>query len=492
MLCVRLSPQVAVEGPSDAEKLFSALLQLFHRIAPDQSGCSMNWTHTFCTLLLVALEVSAQTSPLSHPYSNSATNVPAERTIALSVPTGTPLQIALDREVRVKKAGQALHARLMQPVYAFDHLVLPAGAEVNGHISRIGSPGGKQLTLSILNADFTPPRPVEVAFDDIVLADGKRLPLHATVVPGSGQVIRLIDSGSAKGAPAKSGLSAKMDEAKQEWRQAMSQVKQPGKLHRVMRLGIAQLPVHPQYIDAGTLYYADLKEPLKFGDESRKEEAFQAIGSPPPGSLVRASLITPLDSGTTKHGAPVEAVVSKPLFDGDRLILPQGTLLNGSVLQVRPAGHLKRNGQLRISFHELVLPSGSSARVDTTIEGIQAGETDNARLDPEGGAKATNPKSRYVTTGLSVSLAMIGSGGKNDVGLAGPVSGGATAFKLVGIVVGFTVRSHTLGILMSAYGGSRSIYTNFFGRGRNISFPKDTTMEIGFGGQTATPISSSP
>jgi hypothetical protein len=346
-------------------------LNLFHRIAPDHSGCSMNWTHTSCALLvvLVALEMSAQTSPLSHPDSNSATNVPAERTIALSVPTGTPLQIALDREVRVKKAGQTVHARLMQPVYAFDHLVLPAGAEVNGHISRIGSPGGKQLTLSILNADFTPPRPVEVAFDDIVIADGKRLPLHATVVPGSGQVIRLVDSGSAKGAPAKSGLSAKIDEAKQEWRQAMSQIKQPGKMHRVVRLGIAQLPIRPQYIDAGTLYYADLQEPLNFGDESRKEEAFQAIGTlPPPGSLVRASLVTPLDSGTTKHGAPVQAVVSKPLFDGDHLILPQGTLLNGSVLQVRPAGHLKRNGQLRISFHELVLPNGPSVRVETTVD----------------------------------------------------------------------------------------------------------------------------
>ena len=188
----------------------------------------------------------------------------------------------------------------------------------------------------------------------------------------------------------------------------------------------------------------------------------------------------------------MQAVVSKPLFDGDHLILPQGTLLNGSVLQVRPAGHLKRNGQLRISFHELVLPSGSSVRVDTTIEGIQTGEAYNARLDPEGGAKATNPKSRYVTTGISVTLAMIGSGGKNDVGLAGPVAGGATAFKLVGIVVGLAVRSHTLAILMSAYGGSRSIYTNFFGRGRNISFPKDTTMEISLGGQTATPISSGP
>jgi hypothetical protein len=455
----------------------------------------MNRTYISFTLLLVALvaiEMNAQTSPSPHPATNSATNVPAERTVALSVPTGTPLQIALDREVRVKKTGQTVHARLMQPVYAFDQMVVPMGAEVNGHIARIGSPGGKRLTLSILNADFTPARPVEVAFDDIVLADGRRLPLHATVVPGSGQVIRLVDSGSAKGAPAKSGLSAKMDEARQEWRQAMSQVKQPGKMHRAVRIGIAQLPVHPQYIDAGTLYYAELQEPLKFGDESRKEEALQAIGTlPPPGSLVRASLVTPLDSGTTKHGAPVEAVVSKPLFDGDRLILPQGTRLNGSVLQVRPARHLKHNGELRISFHELVLPSGP-VRVDTTLEGIQTGEADNASLDPEGGAKATNPKSRYVTTGLSVSLAMIGSGGRNDVGEAGPVSGGATAFKLVGIAVGFAVRSHTLGILMSAYGGSRSIYMNFFGRGRNISFPKDTTMEIGFGGQTATPISSGP
>jgi hypothetical protein len=62
----------------------------------------------------------------------------------------------------------------------------------------------------------------------------------------------------------------------------------------------------------------------------------------------------------------------------------------------------------------------------------------------------------------------------------------------VGIAVGLAVRSHTLAILMSAYGGSRSIYTNFFGSGRNISFPKDTTMEIGFGDRTIPPISSGP
>jgi hypothetical protein len=87
---------------------------------------------------------------------------------------------------------------------------------------------------------------------------------------------------------------------------------------------------------------------------------------------------------------------------------------------------------------------------------------------------------------------MVGSGGRRDVGEAGPTAGGAVAFRLVGLAVGLAVRSHTIGIPMSAYGGSRSIYGNFFGRGRNISFPKDTTMEIGFGSRTAAPISSTP
>jgi hypothetical protein len=457
-------------------------------------------TDRSCTVILAAFLVMDVVDAHAQIVTGlrAASNISARDTttlpaVALSLPVGTPLQVALDREVRVKKVGQPIQGHLTQPVYAFDHVVLPLGTGVQGHIAKIGRPGGKLLTLSILNADFTPARPVEVSFDEIVLMDGKQLPLHAAVVPGSGQLISMVDSGSAQSGHPKNGLSAKMAEAKEEWRQAMQQVKQPGKLHRGLRMGVAQLPVHPQYIDAGTLYYADLEEPLDFGKEAVKAQEIESIGTPPPpGSLVRASLVTALDSGTTKHGATVQAVVSRPLFAGDRLIVPQGTLLNGSVLQVRPARRLKHNGELRIAFHELVLPSGSSFRVDTTLKGIQAAESDSPSLDQEGGAKATNPKSRYISTGIAVSLAMIGSGGKNDVGEAGPVAGGATAFRLVGIAVGLAVRSHTLGILMSAYGGSRSIYMNFFGRGRNISFPKDTMMEIGFGDRTAAPMSAQP
>jgi len=260
-------------------------------------------------------------------------------------------------------------------------------------------------------------------------------------------------------------------------------------MHLVTRYAISQLPVHPQYIDAGTLYSAEVTQPLDFGSESVSSDTLSGIGTqPPPGSLVHAFLLTPLNSATTAKSAPVEAELSQPLLDQSHLILPAGTRLRGSVLQVRPARSLHRNGQLRIVFREVILPDGAVQTVDTRLQGFQADSADNAQLDSEGGAKSTSSKTRYISTGASVGLALIGSGGRRDVGDAGPTAGGATGFKLIGLIAGISFRSHTYGILMSAYGGGRSIYNNFLGKGRDISFPKDTAMEIGFGNRTSLPM----
>jgi hypothetical protein len=40
----------------------------------------------------------------------------------------------------------------------------------------------------------------------------------------------------------------------------------------------------------------------------------------------------------------------------------------------------------------------------------------------------------------------------------------------------------------AAYGASVSIYSNFLSRGRDVVFPKDTPMEIGFGLPHAPPV----
>jgi hypothetical protein len=193
---------------------------------------------------------------------------------------------------------------------------------------------------------------------------------------------------------------------------------------------------------------------------------------------VHARLVTALNSATTQQGETVEALVSQPLFDGNKLILPQGSRIKGSVVQVRPARYMSRNGQLRMVFHELILPDGVEQKIDAMLQGIQAGKDQNLQLDAEGGAEATPAKTRFLATSVAVGLGAISFLG-DTFGDTGPrVAGGATGYKLIGIILGATVHSQQFGMAMGAYGGCRSIYTHFIARGHEVVFPKNTAMEI--------------
>src|SRR6266576_65298 len=162
----------------------------------------------------------------------------APQSIALNVPKGTPLQVALDHEVRIKKVGQPIHARILEPVYAFDRIVIPVGSEVTGEVRKIGVISGGKRSLAALDADFTPIRTVEVSFDNLKLADGRQFLLQTNVGPGSGQVIQFVAAAETREGKkgVKDAASQKTKEAKerarQEWDNAMTQLKTPGRVHR--------------------------------------------------------------------------------------------------------------------------------------------------------------------------------------------------------------------------------------------------------------------
>jgi hypothetical protein len=435
------------------------------------------------------LKPGSERKPVVIPSSQPT---PPPQTIALTAPKGTPLQVALDQELRVRKVGQPVHARVVEPVYAFDKVVVPVGTEVLGQVTGIEKLSKGKRTTAALDADFTPSRKVEMEFSELVMNDGKHIPMRTSVTPGSGQVLQFT-SAKEKKKTIKDVASEKTSEAKrqarQEWDNAMKQLKTPGKMHRLVRFAQSQLPVHPQYIPAGSVYFAELNDPINFGSEILPQQALSIGGPLPPGSVVHARLVTALDSGTTQKGDAVEAVLSRPLFDGERLILPQGSLLKGSVLQVRPARRLKRNGQLRMTFRELTPPAGVTEKVEAALEAVEGAKDGNMKLDSEGGAEATTPKTRYLGTAVSLWLAAASGegedhdrldGGGNATGnTGGRIAGGAGGFKLIGIALGLAVHSQALGRAMGVYGAGMSVYSNFLVRGREVVFPKNTAMEIG-------------
>jgi hypothetical protein len=410
------------------------------------------------------------------------TAAPLRPFVSLAVPKGTALVVAIDKDVRVMHVGQPVHGRLVEPVYAFDKIVIPVGAAVTGRVIGIAGPSKVMRTEAALDANFSPASQLEVEFDHITLADNKTIPMRTVVTPGSGNPIEFVsaadEKGGAKDAVAEKIKAAKL-QAKQDWNDAMKQVHEPGKMRRAELYVEAQLPVHPQYIEAGTVYFAELDHPLDFGSEPLTLSLAAAIGEQPPnGSVIQARLVTPLNSATSRPGDAVEAIITRPLFDGDRLILPQGSRVEGTVVQAQPAHHPARNGQLRIVFRELKLQDGLEEKVSASLEGVESAKRDNVKLDSEGGARATAPPTRYLTTAASVGLGAASFLG-DSFGETGPrTAGSAGGYKLIGIALGLTIHSQPFGMAMGAFGASRSIYGNFIARGHDVEFPKNTAMAI--------------
>jgi hypothetical protein len=439
----------------------------------------------------------------AQPSSNSIPAAAQAQSIPLTVPAGTPLKVALDTEVRIRKVGQEVHGRLVEPIYAFDELVVPPGSEVVGKVSEIEGVSKRLRTVAAMNANFSPPHEVHIEFYELRMVDGRRIPLETVVSPGSQGALQLVTAGGKgkekKTAAAKNLASRKISEVRQEikreWNIAKRQIHEPGKMHRLERYGVAQLPIHPQYIESGTSYNAELQQALDFGAEMLHPEALAAIGTAPPsGSVLHALLITPLNSATSKKGDAVEAVISQPLFAANHLFLPQGSHLKGAVLEVRPARRLGHNGQLRIVFHEVTPPGGIEQNVEASLEAVEAAKGQHLSLDSEGGAQVTTPPTRYLTTAISVLLATSSMHEDHDRGLqehggdtGGGAVNGASGFRLIGTLVGAFAHSRVVSSGFGFYGAGMSVYSHFLARGRDVVYPKDMSMVIGLGTRGAAP-----
>jgi len=453
----------------------------------------------FSVLLLLAFnsQSSAQTLTFRPEKPVSPTRAaPQPDSIPLIVPAGTPLKVALDQEVRIREVGQPVHGKLTEPVYAFDKLVVPTGTEVTGRIAEIKGLSKKQRTLAAMNADFSPSRDVRIEFDNLLLEDGRHMRLQTAVslaspgvlqfAPASGQEKQGIEVRGKRAAKGK--ISQVRQLIKRDWDMTKAQTHEPGKAHRVERYAVDRLPYHPQYLDAGASFNADLEKPLDFGSEPLNPQSLTDIGTPPPlGSMVHAVLVTPLDSASSTKGDPVEAVITQPLVVSDHLFLPEGSRIEGSVLQVRPAGRFKRNGQLRVVFHQVAPPSGIERKVEASLEAVAVAKGEHLKLDSEGGAEVTTPRTRYLTTAFSVVLATSGVGGDSDGALHGGgdagrgAVNGASGFRLVGALVGAFAHSRVVTSGFGFYGAGMSVYSHFLARGRDVIYPKDMSMIVGLG-----------
>jgi hypothetical protein len=293
---------------------------------------------------------------------------------------------------------------------------------------------------------------------------------------------------------------------------------------------LSRLPYHPQYVRSRTRFNAELSAALNFGSEAVTPGSMALLGSQPAaGSVVHARLLTALDSASSMQGQKVEAVLEQPLFSADhKLILPEGTQVDGSVVVAKKAGWFHHAGRLRFNFQNVALPqeagllaSPQTSAPSQTTEGheekklelrtqgmLTAAEGDKAplKVDSEGGVQATESKTRFI--GTAVALLVSRAAADNDpirapssggvrgaiIGrsqnVGGRTLGGGLGFGLLGTIAAQS--SRTVGAAFGYYGLAWSVFSTVVARGPEVQFDKNAVIDIGFNARVSKPESDSP
>ncbi len=385
-----------------------------------------------------------------------------------SIPAGVPLRIAVDQTIR-QRPGASLTGHLIAPVYLADHVVLPAGTVVTGHISSTRPVDRHTRVQALLNADFTPLAKPAVTFDSITLPGSGPVSLDCVATQRDATVVRM-------GGKRQSRKQQALAQARQRAAEALETVRGPHKMDRARRFVFYQLPGHPQYLWAGTQFDADLVAPLAITTPQPAPLPREDLRGVPVG-VIEARLTTSLDSAVTRKGDPARAVVTVPLLSEDKasVLMPEGTVLLGSVLQVRPARWFARNGQLRFTFRQIVLPGAPARTAHGELAAAEGAKGQNVAIDQEGGARATGGKDKLLAPLALGLIAASGAHHDHSGAASGVVAGG---FGLITRAVVAATRSQSVAVGFGAWAFGKSLYYRWIARGRELTFPADTRMVI--------------
>jgi hypothetical protein len=397
--------------------------------------------------------------------------------IPLVVDKGFSLQLLLTDKLEFKQ-NNLVHATVVEPIYAFDREVIPVGAQVEGSITGFEKAGKWKRISSMLGGDFTPLSEPQITFSTLILPDGDRIPIETFVVPGTEKIVETDNKHAGD------LTSSLIPTAKTSTKQRLKNI----------LWGMA--PYHPRYLPVGTRLSAVLSTPLDFGVATFEEGVLDEIGSEPPSdSLVSVRLVTPLNSRTTTPGSLVEAQLTRPLFSPDhRLIFPVGSTVRGKVTQVKAASAWHHNGQLAFILTSIQPPellnsvTPQSQNVEASLVSIQvAHDMRHVRINEDGQARIVESKKRFISPAwgfIKAGRSLNNSADSFGEAMLGAyrgkflkqATGGGPGFGLPASISGAMVPG--VGIGLSFYVAARSLYSNFLGRGLDISLPDNTPMEI--------------
>jgi hypothetical protein len=388
-----------------------------------------------------------------------ATALDAQPQSTIVVGAGNDLRCRLEKGLRITKAGEPITVKLVEPVYAGTTIAIPAGSTIKGHVSSISSEPRRKG--QILRGDFTRPRTTHVTFDNVILPDGTAVHIHTD------STIGVSDVKTAQYLP-----KSQRPGVRKKIKDAAKPLSEPNKMQRLGQAAVTSLPYHPEYLSQGTIFDATLLDPVGTPSPVDQTETPSLLAD----NYLHVRLLTPLNSGVSAAGSAIEAVVPRPYYNQEHVLLyPAGTKLEGTVTRAVAARWMKKNGELLFSFHSAQTPNGTTTEMKVTVAGIEAPGGQRLAVGQEGYVKATTS----TFSRLRAPVSLIGpsraladtSVDKTAWARAGQ---GSKGFGLLG--AGAAQASATTAIGFGYFGGAMNVYDAFVARGSNVELPVNTPV----------------
>lgn len=215
----------------------------------------------------------------------------------------------------------------------------------------------------------------------------------------------------------------------------------------------AASPVQQGQENAGT---ANAQTPA--GADTPPAAAAKPTYTVPAGTKVLLQLRSAINTKSAKQGDGVYLASTFPVVVGNRVLIPAGVYVQGTVDRVVRAGHIKGNSQLDMHFTSIIFPNGTVVEIPGIVNGLPGADQQKVKDDGEGTIEQGGDKGRNAGKVAEIAIPTGGTVGTIG-GLAGghPIAGG-----LVGIGAG-----------LAAVG-----LVSLFTRGADVNIASGTQVEM--------------
>ena len=152
----------------------------------------------------------------------------------------------------------------------------------------------------------------------------------------------------------------------------------------------------------------------------------------PAGTAIPISLTSRISSKNAKDGDGVYAKTAFPITVNNKIVIPEGSYVRGKIVEVKRPGRVTGKPELTLSFQTLVLPSGITIPLYTSLGGTGGTTARKGEATVQGdSSKGDDAGTIAKTAGQGGLIGVIAGKGKGAaIGGAGGAAAGAATVLL--------------------------------------------------------------